>query len=162
MCCMPHQPRHHWIREMYLDIQLFLGHGPKCSHKAFGILYASFDAAVGVGRANFELLNGRAMACSGLQDALLDICDRRFLVCFDDNPLSGYTYRLEILHDLLDDPLFACTLGFYDVAPNAVTQRLQHDQNCHTGLRFRRLLVLGVLCRDAFLEEAIVQGDPHN
>ena len=78
---------------MYLDIQLVLDHGPKCSYKAFGILYASFDAAVGVGRANFGLLNGRAMACSGLQDALLNVCDRRFLVCLDDllddNPPSG-------------------------------------------------------------------------
>ena len=73
--CMPHQPRYHWIREVDLHAKLLLDDGPECPHEAFEVLYASLDAAVGIGSSNLGLLDGSAMPSSGLQDAFLHICD---------------------------------------------------------------------------------------
>ena len=127
---MSNEPRDHgMIQSNPRTNPLFEG-CTQCAALRSHVLHRALNGGVGVGLSDGGVLDGCAELCgSEFLDFAHHVDSRVLLVALRNDALIAKSHSLEILADLVDDPLLGAALVADCVAPDTRALRLLHDQD---------------------------------
>ena len=117
---MPDKPRRGGAVEAHFALDLFLQSRPHRATLALDILDRPLDRAVAVRVAHTRVIQSRSECSSSIPGYLSrKVHNRRLLILLDDHPVAFHPDGLEVLANLMHDPLLVGSLLIDRIRPDA-------------------------------------------